>query len=658
MGLCCFESRGKHVSENEAAPEINEKKHESEIKNSEKEINNKQKNDKENVIQKSIKENIGGKKDELNNDAIDENLGNELEGNNSIPPLIIVGGDENKITSDIILPSTSEDIRIVKNPFIKKNESNGNTEKIYTNEGNTAFIPKKLEEENNNNNNNLNDLKNDKGKSINIDNENNNYEKFDEKKEYYLICPECKENILNIQSIQYHSNKKDFIVTYRCFCTESSPKFFYQIISENQNYCQSHRSELISLCENCNTLACKECLKDHKEHRMKVIIDKEIISDEIQNEIIKKKEEFKGFHIVEKIFQLYQKGKYITEIRKHNGTNIFDSNKSKTCIIQRNQEQQNTELHNINQEERKITEENIPRINYINIKTFNAHNDKVSALTKLSNGFIASGSYDGTVKIWDITKDEKDAFIMQKNAIGSVFCLLEFEPGKLLGGTSANMINLWDLNDEKNDEFVDNFYQHLLWVNAIVKCDENHFASASNDSTIIIWNYKNKKNESILRGHTNCIMDMIILQNGHLCSAGADNIIIIWDWKNSRQLFYFKAHDKYVKCLCELSNKLLLTGSEDNTIGIWEEKTNSYGNISFLKGHDHPVRALCQIDDNCFASGGFDQKIKIWDLNIYECVQILEGHNYNILSLLKYNDDILISSSSDKSIKIWENRKK
>ena len=118
MGLCCFESRGKHVSENEAASEINEKKHEGEIKNSKKEINNKQKNDKENVIQKSIKENIGGKKDELNNDAIDENLGNELEGNNSIPPLIIVGGDENKITSDIILPSTSEDIRIVKNPFI------------------------------------------------------------------------------------------------------------------------------------------------------------------------------------------------------------------------------------------------------------------------------------------------------------------------------------------------------------------------------------------------------------------------------------------------------------------------------------------------------------------------------------------------------------
>ena len=141
---------------------------------------------------------------------------------------------------------------------------------------------------------------------------------------------------------------------------------------------------------------------------------------------------------------------------------------------------------------------------------------------------------------------------MNKNAIGSVFCLLEFEPGKLLGGTSTNMVNLWDLDDEKNEEYIHNFYKHHLWVNALVKCDETHFASASNDSTIIIWNYKDKNFENILMGHTDCIMAMIILKNGYLCTASADEDIRIWDWKQLICLNSFKPHKKYVKCLLEL----------------------------------------------------------------------------------------------------------
>ena len=36
------------------------------------------------------------------------------------------------------------------------------------------------------------------------------------------------------------------------------------------------------------------------------------------------------------------------------------------------------------------------------VKTFEAHSDKIVSLIELSNGNIATGSYDGTIKIWDI----------------------------------------------------------------------------------------------------------------------------------------------------------------------------------------------------------------------------------------------------------------
>ena len=33
-----------------------------------------------------------------------------------------------------------------------------------------------------------------------------------------------------IKDIKYDSDKKDFIVNYKCFCDEKTPKFFYHII--------------------------------------------------------------------------------------------------------------------------------------------------------------------------------------------------------------------------------------------------------------------------------------------------------------------------------------------------------------------------------------------------------------------------------------------
>ena len=68
----------------------------------------------------------------------------------------------------------------------------------------------------------------------------------------------------------------------------------------------------------------------------------------------------------------------------------------------------NSNNNNEGEEERNIEEKNLSLIKYKNIKTINAHESRISALIELNNGFIASGSYDGTVKIWDISKEEED----------------------------------------------------------------------------------------------------------------------------------------------------------------------------------------------------------------------------------------------------------
>ena len=581
---------------------------------------------------------------------------------------------DNKIDNEDI--KEEKDISLnnfINNPVTKKGEDNDNDKSQIKNSHKNEEINNKSEnqedqkEENKSNENSDNNKKleesvkeNDNEANIEIKNdglpksytnqgdedENNNNQ--GEEKNYFLICPDCGKNILKIESVIYQPEKKDFIVQYNCFCETKSQKYFEQILTDFQNSCDIDRNQVTIICEDCKTELCKECFEEHKKHKIKSIINKEVISEEIMAKINEKKDEFIKIDILQKLYEFYVSYKN-DEI---NNIQINIDNLEKSI----NSNREILEKKNDNNEEEKKTFSNGSTFNYKNTKTLKGHKDRLAVLIKLSkNNLIATGSYDGTVKIWDITKDENEALIMNKNAIGSVFCLLEFEPGKLLGGTSANMVNLWDLEDEDNQEYIYNFYKHYLWVQALVKCDENHFASASNDTRIIIWDYTNRKDEIYLEGHNDCIMDMIMLKNGYLCTSSADENIRIWDWKQQKCLFFFKAHEKYVKCLCELSNGYLLTGSEDNSIGVWEEKSSSYENIKYIKGHSKSIRTLCQIDNGHFASGSFDYTIKIWNIFNSECLETLKGHSMNVIDIIKFDDNTLISCSNDQTIKIWNN---
>ena len=298
------------------------------------------------------------------------------------------------------------------------------------------------------------------------------------------------------------------------------------------------------------------------------------------------------------------------------------------------------------------------------IKSLKGHNEKIVSLLELSSGKLASGSYDNTIIIWDIY-DDKQVKIIKEN--GHVFCLLEFEKDKLLCGTSENIINLWDINSS-DDDCIYSFTGHDLWINSLVKLNNNYFASASNDAKIKIWDYHNMFCLSTLKGHVDCILCLILLKinNNYLCSGSADLTLRIWDWENNMCLSILKGHEKWVKCILELNNGIIVSGSDDKTIKLWKD----YNNLQTIEGHIHSVRTLCQINDLYFASGSFDCTIKLWEIDTWRCAQTLYGHESNIICLIKleyygndgYNDNeddpkkhnFICSCSNDRTIKVCE----
>ena len=309
---------------------------------------------------------------------------------------------------------------------------------------------------------------------------------------------------------------------------------------------------------------------------------------------------------------------------------------------------------------------NTNNLNYIDAnfhctKTLEGHTEKIVSLIELNSGRLASGSYDNTIRIWDANYENEDIRIQEKSRI---LCLLEFEKNTLLCGASDNLITLYEINS-MNYELIHRFIGHTLWVNCLTKINNNYFASASNDTTIKIWDYYNKKCIKTLEGHDDCILSIILLkENNYLCSGAADLTIRIWDWERNKCLYILKGHEKWVKCVLELDNGIIISGSDDKTIKIWKD----YNNIKTIEEHNNSIRSLCQINKDYFASGSFDCSIKIWNINTWECVQTLVGHDSNIICVISLNNNnqknknmnymkkplLIASCSNDKTIKIWE----
>lgn len=344
-----------------------------------------------------------------------------------------------------------------------------------------------------------------------------------------------------------------------------------------------------------------------------------------------------------KINKVYNSNTY----KRNNDENINIINKNIFNIYNNNNININFYQNNRNNSNLKNKEM------YKCIKTIEGHEEKIVSMIELSNGLIATGSYDCKIKIWDIANN---VCIKAINEKGFIFCLLEMEPNFILSGTNKNTIQLFHINSLTNgddtDESIFSFKGHDLWVNCLVKCNSQFFSSGSNDAEIKIWDYYNKSLNKTLKGHEDCILTMILLKNKLLCSGSADLSLKIWEWKEGNCITTLYGHEKWVKCICELKNGYIVSGSDDMIIKIWKDNKC----LKDFIGHTHSIRTLCKISEKEFASGSFDGTIKLWDINSLEPFQTLIGHQSYVTSLIQISNGDLISCSNDHTIKVWRKK--
>jgi len=238
------------------------------------------------------------------------------------------------------------------------------------------------------------------------------------------------------------------------------------------------------------------------------------------------------------------------------------------------------------------------------------HTGRINCLIQLSNGKIASGSQDNTIKIWDIEK--KEAIYTLKGHTSIIWDIRELEGNKLISASDDNTSKVWQFNEKTKsyDSFdLCNSHRHISSI-AVLK---NNKVILATGKILYLYDLKTKKQESFLDIPKGGVWAIRELSNGDVAVGLGNGLLYIL--KITDELIvktkFVQGHKKTINCIIELENHKLVTSSDENDLILWDP--NDPESMFLLKGHTDVVTCLCFISGTKFASSSRDKTLKIWE---------------------------------------------
>ncbi len=208
---------------------------------------------------------------------------------------------------------------------------------------------------------------------------------------------------------------------------------------------------------------------------------------------------------------------------------------------------------------------------YLERITLDAHSKTITSISFSLDGLIVvTGSFDGTVKLWD-RQGNTLSTINHGGAVNSV----SFAPDSqtLASASSDGTVKLWDR--EGNQLYP--LHVHTSGVNSVTfSPDGDTLASAGSDGTVRLWDRQGNE-LATLRGHGSGVnsvrFDPVSFDpdNQTLVSASFDGTVKLWNTQQEKALQTLRGHRGPVwSVMFSPDGRTLATSSADQTFRIWE----------------------------------------------------------------------------------------
>jgi WD40 repeat protein len=292
------------------------------------------------------------------------------------------------------------------------------------------------------------------------------------------------------------------------------------------------------------------------------------------------------------------------------------------------------------------------------LHTFQGHTSYVSSVCLSIDGQLAlSGSYDCTLKLWDVATGRSFSLIGHTNRVNSV-CMSA--NGRLaLSGSSDRTLKLWDLATR---QCLRTFEGHTGWVSSVCMSADGRLALSGssdpfqNDYTFKLWDLTTEQCLRTFEGHTSGVNSVCMSADGRLALSGSsDHTLKLWDLAARQCLRTFEGHTSDVNSVCmSADGRLALSGSSDHTLKLWDLAARQC--LRTFEGHTSDVNSVCMSADGRLAlSGSSDHTLKLWDIKTGQCLRTFEGDPGIVSSVSLVQDGVMaLSGSSYRLLKLWK----
>lgn len=272
------------------------------------------------------------------------------------------------------------------------------------------------------------------------------------------------------------------------------------------------------------------------------------------------------------------------------------------------------------------------KINRQNLLSQGHSNRVVQAVFSPTGEYIASGSADHTIILWDSRTGQNLRQIKVKERITAL--AFDSQGAQLVSGTAEGNVDVWDLQTGEN-VFRKSLYGVSVYSVSFDPCKKDVIAIGSYNETILLWNIQMDQKVLELVGHTHRVESVYYNTDGSkIISCSGDQTAKIWDSENGECLLTLDGHESLVTCAAmNPTEEIIVTGSWDRKIKIWEVETGQ--NKKTINAHQDDILGLTfNLDGTKIISSSSDGTIKIWDFQSEtELLEISELYGMNNIDL-------------------------